>query len=104
MLGDRGDAGGQAAGQADEDVLDRGGAEVLGGEALGVVGVELIGRAMLLLAPRPVKPVDGGVAVRAVAPGAAGPPRELGGLGRADSASRASSRAWTLTPLSTGCR
>ena len=40
MLGDGGDAGGEAAGEADEHDLDGGGAVVLGGEALGVVGVE----------------------------------------------------------------
>src|SRR5688572_4453543 len=40
ILRDRGDAGGQAAGQADEEVLDGGDGVVLGREDLGVVGVE----------------------------------------------------------------
>ena len=44
VLGDGGDAGGEAADEADEHVLDRGGAEVLRGEALGVVDVEVVRR------------------------------------------------------------
>src|SRR6202043_1546515 len=48
-LGDRGDAGGQAPGQADQHDLHRGSAVVFGGEAFGVVDVVLVGGAVLLL-------------------------------------------------------
>ena len=82
VLGDGGDAGGQAADQADQHDLDRRGAIVLGGEALGVIGVELIGGPVLLLGAEAGEAGDGGAAVGAVAPGAAGPPGELGGFGR----------------------
>jgi hypothetical protein len=50
VLGDRGDACGQAPDQADQHELHRRGAVVLGCEALGVVDVELVGGAVLLLA------------------------------------------------------
>ena len=40
MLGDRGDAGGQAAREPHQHVFDRRGALVLGGEDLRVIGVE----------------------------------------------------------------
>ena len=49
MLGDRGDAGGQAPDEADQHELHRRGAVVRGGEAFGVVDVELIRGAVLLL-------------------------------------------------------
>src|SRR5580700_1167347 len=77
-LSDRGDPSGQAAGQADQHDLHRGGAVVLGGEALGVVDVVLVGGAVLLLGAQAGEPVHGGVAVGALSPGAGGPPGELG--------------------------
>jgi hypothetical protein len=43
MLGDRRDAGGQAADQADQHDLHRRGALVLRGEAFGVIDVVLVG-------------------------------------------------------------
>src|SRR5260370_37481202 len=81
-LGDRGNAGGQAPGQANQHDLHRGGAVVLGGEALGVVDVVLVGGAVLLLGAQAGEAVHGGVAVGAGAPGAGGPPGELGRLRR----------------------
>src|SRR6202035_1129203 len=48
----------------------------------GVVDVELIGGAVPLLAAEAGEPGHGGLAVRAGAPGAAGPPGELGGFWR----------------------
>jgi len=63
--------------EADEDELHRGGAVVLGREALGVIDVELIRGAVLLLAAETGEAGHGRLAVGAVAPGAAGPPGEL---------------------------
>src|SRR5580700_9437204 len=48
-LGDGGDAGGEAAGEADQHVFDWRGAVVFGREALGVIDVELVRAAVLLL-------------------------------------------------------
>ena len=103
VLGDRGDAGGQAAGQADEHVLDRRRAVVLGGEDLGMVDVERVPGAVALLLAEAEEALDVGVAVRAVLPLARGSPLELA-RPRAprSSASRAPSSASTLTPLLTG--
>ena len=102
VLCDRGDAGGQATDQADEHELDRRGAMVFGGEALGVVGVELECGAVVLR-PRPEKP---STVERLWVPftRCRSAPGELGRLGGAVSASRASSRAALLTPLSIGGR
>ena len=75
LLGDGGDTGGEAAGQRDEHVLDRRGAVVLGGEALGMVGVERERRAVLMVLAEAGEPVDGRAAVRAVHPRAAWPAR-----------------------------
>ena len=83
VLRDRRHAGGQAAGQPDEQVLDRGDAVVRGREHLGMVGLE--GRlplVLLLLAESEVV-LDRRRAVHAVLPGRGGPPGELGRLGRA---------------------
>ena len=102
VLRDRRHAGGQAARQADEEVLDRRDAVVLGREDLGVVGVEhRLGLVGLLL--RRGRRSSGSLVVlctpfchledaRQVNCAASGAPF---------STSRASSSAWTLTPLST---
>ena len=74
VLGDRGDAGGQAAGQTDEHVLDRGGAVVLGSEDLGVIDVERVLGAVVLLLAEPEEVLDTRRAVRAVQPLARGTP------------------------------
>ena len=103
VLGDGRHAGGQAAGQADEHVLDRRRAVVLGGEELGMVDVEGVRRAVALLVAEAEEALDVRVAVRAVHPLARRSPHELRGLGRRrSSASRAPSSASTLTPLLTG--
>ncbi len=79
--GDGRDAAGEAAGETDENVLDRGRAVVLRGEHLGVIGIELeLGLVGLLLAEAE-EALDDGVAVRAVHPIAGRAPFELGGLG-----------------------
>src|SRR6185295_994118 len=83
ILRDRGDAGGQAARQADEDELDRRGAEILGGEDFRMIGFERELGLVLLLGAEAVKALDLRHAVRAVLPLAGRPPRELGGLWRA---------------------
>src|SRR5580693_2762020 len=58
-LGDRGDAGGQAADQADQHELHGRGAVVLRREALGVVDVELVRAAVLLLGSESAEAGDG---------------------------------------------
>src|SRR5690242_17086077 len=83
VLGDRGHAGRQAAGQADDEVLDRRDAVVGRREDLGVVGLEdrllLVG----LLLAEAEEAVDLDLAVDAVLPGGGGAPGELSGLRRA---------------------
>src|SRR4051812_19330110 len=81
VLRDGGDAGGQAAREADEDELDRRGAEVLGGEDLRVVGVERELGLVLLVLAEAVELLDLRLAVGAVLPLAGRPPLELRGLG-----------------------
>src|SRR5262249_45022950 len=82
QLRDRRHAGGQAAGQAGEHHLHRRRPLVLGGEDLGVVGVEgELGLVALLLA-QAVEALDAGLAVGAVQPLATRLPVELRGLGR----------------------
>ena len=77
VLRDRRDAGGQAARQAHEEVLDRRDPVVLGGEDLGVIGVEHgLGLVALLLAEAEVV-LDRRLAVHAVLPRGRRPPREL---------------------------
>ena len=80
MLRDRGDAGGQAARQADQHIFDRRGAFVLGGEHLRMVGIELEGRLAVLFLAQSVEAFDGRVAVGAVLPFAGRAPLELRGL------------------------
>ena len=82
MLGNRGDTAGQAAGEAHEHIFDGRRALVLGGEDLGVVGIEgefgLVG----LLRAEAEEALDRRLAVGAVDPLAGRPPRKLGGLRR----------------------
>ena len=82
VLGDRGDAGGQAARQPDQHVLDGRRALVLGGEDLGMIGIEREGALVVLFLAEAVKAFDRRVAVRAVLPFAGGAPFELRGLWR----------------------
>ena len=72
----------QAAGEPDEHVLDRGGAVVLGGEDLGVVGVEGEAGPIALLLAESEEALDLRPAVGPVLPLAGCPPPEGGGLGR----------------------
>ena len=82
VLGDRGDAGGQAARQPDQHIFDRRRALVLGREDLGMVGIEREGRLAVLLLAQTVEALDGRMAVGAVLPFAGRAPLELRGLGR----------------------
>ena len=101
ILRDRGDASRQAACETDEHVFDRRRAEILGGEDFRMIGLERELGLVLLLLAEPMEALNLRLAVRAVLPFAGGPPRELGRLRRALSASRAASNASTLTPLLT---
>ena len=67
-----------------------------------MVGVEGEAGPMVLLLAESEEALDLRPAVGPVLPLAGCPPPEGGGLGRSVSASRAPSRASTLTPLSTG--
>ena len=83
ILRDRGDAGRQAAREADEHVLDRRDAVILRREDLRMIGLERgLGLVLLLLA-EPEEALDVRLAVRAVLPLAGRPPRELRRLRRA---------------------
>ena len=68
VLGDGGDAGGEAAGQTDQDQLDRRGAVVLRREQLGVVPVEEELGAVALLRTEAEEALDVAAAVGAVVP------------------------------------
>ena len=101
ILRHRGDAGGQAAREADEHVLDRRDAVILGGEDLRMIGLERVSVLCCCSWPRPKKPWTFVLLcvpfchlqdARHVNFAASGAPF---------SASRASSSAWTLTPLLT---
>src|SRR5688572_6066387 len=77
ILCDRGDAGGQAAGQTDEHVFDRRGTEILGGKDLRMVRFERELGLVLLLFAESVKALDLRVGVGAVLPLAGCPPFEF---------------------------
>ena len=83
LLGDGGDAGGQAAGEAGEHHLDGRDAVVLGGEELRVVGVEHERLTVGLLAAERRRSCRSWCGVGAADPLAAGPPLERGSGGRA---------------------
>ena len=90
VLGHRGNAGGQAACETNQHVLDRRCAVVFGCEHFRVVGVEGELRLVILLATKAAKAANGRLAVGAVDPFAGRPPLELR-TGRLSSASRAAS-------------
>src|SRR5271166_3426135 len=102
VLGDRGDARGQAADEADQHDLRRRGALVLGREALRVIDVELVLGAVPLLGAEAGKAGHSGVAVVPLRQVQLARQVNCAACGAADSASRAPSKAWTFTPLSTG--
>ena len=77
VLGDRGDAGGEAARQPDKHVLDGRRAVIFGGENFRMIGVEGEGALVVLFLAEAVIAFDRGVAVRAVLPLASGAPFEL---------------------------
>src|SRR3984957_16627216 len=83
VLGDGRHACGQAAGQADDQVLDRRDALVLGREDLRVVGRERRLLLVALLLPETEEALDLHRAVDAVLPLGRGAPGELSGLRRA---------------------
>ena len=68
MLGDRGDTGGQAAGQADQNEFDRSRTLVLGSEQFGVVGFEGESLVALLLFAEAEETVDTVLCVGAANP------------------------------------
>src|SRR3954451_7534273 len=80
VLRDRGDAGGQAATQRGEAVLDGRRAVVLRREDLRVVDVEAVAGAVLLLLAQAEEALDERVAVRPVLPFGGRTPHEAGGL------------------------
>ena len=77
ILGDRGDAGREAAREPDEQELDRRHAVVLGGEDLRVVGIEGGFGAVLLLGAEAEEVRNLRAAVGAAQPFVRRPPREL---------------------------
>ena len=77
----RRDTGREARRQRGERDLGRGGAVVLGGEDLGVVGVDRVRLAVHVLSAEAGEVGDLGAAVGPSHPLAAGPPLEEGGLG-----------------------
>jgi hypothetical protein len=77
-LGDGCHSSRQTAGQAGQHHLDRCGALVLGGEDLGMVGIEGELGLVLLLGAKPVESFDGGLALGAIDPLAGRPPLEFG--------------------------
>src|SRR6185312_11871374 len=83
VLRDRRHARRQAAGQADDEVLDWRDAVVRGREDLGVVGLEHRLLQMVVLLAEAEEAVHLDLAVDAVLPLGRRPPGELGGLGRA---------------------
>jgi hypothetical protein len=93
--------GGQAARETDQHVLDRRDGVILRGEDLRMIRAERRLGLVLLFLPEPEEALDFRLAVRAVLPLAGRPPREFRRLRRAFRASRASSSAWTFTPLLT---
>src|SRR5690349_17627775 len=82
LLGDGGDACGQAAAQGDQDTLHRRGTVVLRGELQRVVDVVAEPRVVLLLAAEAVERLDVRTAVRAVDPRHRRTPLELRDLRR----------------------
>ena len=101
MLGNRGDTGGQTTCQSIEDVVDRRGTDVLGGEDFGVIGIEGKGLLPMLFFPKPIEALDGRVAVSAILPFAGRAPSELRRSWSFVRASRAATSASTFTPLLT---
>jgi hypothetical protein len=82
VLRDGCDTASQAAGQADEEVLDRRDAVVLRREDLGVVGFESPLLLVVLLLPQAEEALDLDLAVHAALPLGRRAPGELGCLGR----------------------
>ena len=68
--------------EPDQHELHRRRPVILGREDLGMVRVERVRRAVALLGAETEEALDGALAVRAVLPLGAGPPRELRALGR----------------------
>ena len=93
VLRDRRHARGEAARQADEEVFDRRDGAVVGGEDLGVVGVEDRFGLVLLLLAETEEVLNLRRAVDAVLPLRGCSPGELRSLRRAFNTSRASSNA-----------
>ena len=102
MLGDGGDAGGQAARQPDQHILHRRDAVVFGGKHLRMIGVERESLFVALLLAEAVIAFDGRTTERAVFPFDGRAPFELRGLGALPSASRAAIKASVFTPFLAG--
>ena len=101
ILRDRGDAGRQAAREADQDIFDRCGAQILGREALGVIGIERKRLLAPLLLAQAEEALHGRMAMGAVLPLTGGTPLELGGGGCVGQCFACTDSASTLTPLFT---
>ena len=81
ILGDGGDAGGQAAAERREDDLDRRGATIFGGEDRGMVGVDRERGLVDVVLAEAGEALDRRAAVGAVHPRGGGAPGELGRFG-----------------------
>ena len=81
ILRDRRDSGGQAAREADQDIFDRRGSQILGREALGVIGIERKRLLAPLLLAEAVEALHGRMAMGAVLPLTGGTPLELSSNG-----------------------
>ena len=102
-LRNRGDACGQTTCQTHQDILDRRGTFVLGGEDLRVIGIEGERGLALLFLAETVKAFDRRMTMRAILPFAGGAPFELGGLRSVRQRFAGGEQSSTLTPLSTRC-
>jgi hypothetical protein len=76
VLGNRGNSRCQATRQSDQDIFNRRGPFVLGGENLGMVGVKAESSFVLLFLAQAIKALDRGIAVRPVLPFASCSPLE----------------------------